>query len=81
MFRLHFMKFMSNINNSSAQSTGLWLSSRVMGLPPLGRSNCPVFCRELSSLTSEVYLPLALPFFQSLGSTILFRLKDRWPVF
>jgi len=40
-----FMKFMSNINNSSAQSMGLWLSSRVMGLPPLGLSTCPVFCR------------------------------------
>jgi hypothetical protein len=41
LFRLHFMKFMSNINNSSAQSTGLWLSSRMMGLPHLGLSTCP----------------------------------------
>jgi hypothetical protein len=27
------------------QSTGLWLSCRVMGLPPLGLSTCPVFYR------------------------------------
>jgi hypothetical protein len=37
--------------------------------------------RQLSSLIIEVYLPLALPFLQSLGSTILFCLYNHWLVF